>query len=243
VHADPARLALLEAMISFATSTGAAVCAEGIEDLADLRVLGDLDATYAQGFALARPGAPWPELVPGAAAAAAAPIEMGIRVPGVTRSAGAWSALLAELADHLDRVETAAELRTAGRRAAALLDADDVAIMRVTGDGLWVELLSDHSANSAGTRWRLEDFPATRHLIERGEVGQIVAGDDAVDPVEQQELAGLGFQAMLIVPTPLGAAGSALIEVYRALPRAFTRAEIERARVVALQIRAVLNRL
>jgi hypothetical protein len=168
---------------------------------------------------------------------------MGVRVAGASRSAGAWSALLAELADHLDGVETVAELRSVGRRAARLLDADDVAIMRVTGDGRLVELLSDHSVNHAGSRWLLEDFPATRHLIERGEVGQIVAGDDAVDPVEQEELTGLGFQAMLIVPAPLGAAGSALIEVYRVRPRAFTRAEIERARVVALQLRAVLVRL
>ncbi len=67
-NADPAKLALLEAMISFASSTGAAVCGEGVEDLDDLRALADLDATYAQGYALARPAPPWPLLTPGAAA-------------------------------------------------------------------------------------------------------------------------------------------------------------------------------
>ena len=64
-NADPAKLALLEAMISFASSTGAAVCGEGVEDLDDLRALADLDATYAQGYALARPAPPWPLLTPG----------------------------------------------------------------------------------------------------------------------------------------------------------------------------------
>ena len=64
-NADPAKLALLEAMISFASSTGAAVCGEGVEDLDDLRALADLDATYAQGYALARPAPPWPLLAAG----------------------------------------------------------------------------------------------------------------------------------------------------------------------------------
>ncbi len=54
-HNDPSRYALLEALVSFAGTTGAAVCGEGVEDLADLRALADLDATYAQGYALARP--------------------------------------------------------------------------------------------------------------------------------------------------------------------------------------------
>ena len=54
------RQALLEALIGFAASTGAAVCAEGVEDLDDLRALVSLDVTYAQGYGLARPAAAWP---------------------------------------------------------------------------------------------------------------------------------------------------------------------------------------
>ena len=34
-HADPSRQALLEAQIGFASSTGAAICAESVEDLED----------------------------------------------------------------------------------------------------------------------------------------------------------------------------------------------------------------
>ena len=56
VHADPDRFALLEALISFSATTGAAVCAEGVETLDDLAVLAGLDVTYAQGWALARAG-------------------------------------------------------------------------------------------------------------------------------------------------------------------------------------------
>ena len=67
VAGDPHRFALLEALISFAATTRAAVCAEGVETLEDLAVLASLDVTYAQGWALARPAAPWVAPAPGAA--------------------------------------------------------------------------------------------------------------------------------------------------------------------------------
>ena len=43
----------------FARITGAAICAEGIETLEELRMLIHLGVAYGQGWALGRPGAPW----------------------------------------------------------------------------------------------------------------------------------------------------------------------------------------
>jgi diguanylate cyclase (GGDEF)-like protein len=51
IHDDPHRFALLEALISFASTTRAAICAEGVEQLDDLAVLAALDVTYALGLA------------------------------------------------------------------------------------------------------------------------------------------------------------------------------------------------
>jgi diguanylate cyclase (GGDEF)-like protein len=67
VHADPAKIALIGSLVHFARSTGAAICAEGIETLEELRVLIHLGVAYGQGWALARPGAPWPQVDPEAA--------------------------------------------------------------------------------------------------------------------------------------------------------------------------------
>ena len=240
-HADPAKVALLEALISFAATTGSVVCAEGIEDLADLRVLADLDATYAQGYALARPAADWPELNPGTAAAVAERVEHGVRV--AETATGTWSSRLAELADHLARVSEIEELHSAGRLAASLLDADDVGVMRIRPDGETVDVVSQHDVDEVGETWRLSEFPATKHLIDTGHVGQAVAGDPDGHPAELDELERMGMGAMLIIPAPLGAAGQALVEIYRVRRQAFSRAEIDRARVVALQLRAVLTRL
>ncbi len=95
-HADGSRQALLEALIGFAGTTGAAVCAEGVEDLDDVRVLVSLDVTYAQGYGLARPGPPWPALLAEATAAGAAEIRSGLRVAIAPRGvAGAFASGMA----------------------------------------------------------------------------------------------------------------------------------------------------
>jgi len=62
VSADPAKVALIGSLVHFARSTGAAICAEGIETLQELRVLVHLGVAYGQGWALARPDAPWPRV-------------------------------------------------------------------------------------------------------------------------------------------------------------------------------------
>jgi diguanylate cyclase (GGDEF)-like protein len=241
-HADPSRLALIEALASFAADTGAAVCGEGIEDLADLRALARVDATYAQGYALARPAVAWPELLPGAAAATSSPVRHGVRIAGDAASGpGTWARGLAELAGFLAKLGDSRGLKEAGRRAARLLEAEDASLMRRVGDDL--ELLSQHLAETPGSRWRLADFPATKQLLDEGRPGQIVVGDPESDPAEVAELERLGHGAMLMIPVGLGDDEPGLLEVYRTQAQAFTSGEIDRARVVALQFAAVLRRL
>jgi diguanylate cyclase (GGDEF)-like protein len=240
-HADPSRLALLEALASFAADTGAVVCGEGIEDLADLQALADLDATYAQGFAIARPGAAWPALLPGAAGAASARVVHGIRIAGgATFGTGAWERGLAALADDLQRVRDTDDLLTAGLRAAHLLDADEAALFLVADDGLW-QLTAD--PRGTDQRWDLDEFPATRGLLEAGLPGQVVVGDPESDPDEVAELDRLGMGAMLMVPIRFSEDRQALLEIYRRHPQAFTTAENDRAHVVALQLATALGRL
>lgn len=238
-HADPSRYALLEALVSFAGTTGAAVCGEGVEDLADLHALSDLDATYAQGYALGRPADPWATLSAGVAATAA--LREGVRLPTSTmRDGGGWTRALAELGDHLTDVQDVDGLIDAGRRAARLLGAEDVSLMWVV-DGC-LELLSDNQ-DAPGERWELAQYPATVRLLESHTPGQIVVGDTHSDPAEVEELERLGYGALMMVPIRVAGARQALVEVYRIYPQAFSNAEVDRARVVAQQFAPVLARL
>jgi diguanylate cyclase (GGDEF)-like protein len=220
-HADTNRQALLEALIGFAASTGAAICAEGVEELADLHTLVDLDVTYAQGYGLARPDDGWPLPAPHAAAAAALESRAGLRMAAAPRGGvGALARGLAELADELAAATSVTELREANRRAAALLGADDLALLQIEGDHL--VLVTDDNAHDEGTTWALADFPATRHVIADRVPGQLVTGDPTGDPAELAALAETGNAA---------------------LPIAFTTREIDRARVLAQQYGAAIDRL
>jgi EAL domain-containing protein (putative c-di-GMP-specific phosphodiesterase class I) len=59
VDADPVRYALASALVTFASSLGASVCAEGIETEEELAALQRLGIVYGQGYFLGRP-APLP---------------------------------------------------------------------------------------------------------------------------------------------------------------------------------------
>jgi diguanylate cyclase (GGDEF)-like protein len=241
-HADASRRALLEALISFAADTGAAVCAEGVEDLDDLRALVALDVTYAQGYGIARPAADWPAPKPEATAAASSELRAGLRVPSVPRG-GAFAHALAELADELSSVSRMSELPQASRRAAALLRADDIALIRVERESGRLVLLSDHAGYARGQEWALADFPATEHVLTHRLPGQVVAGDAGSDPAELRAIKEAGFEAMLMLPVVCGGRELAVLELYRLRPQAFTGAEVDRARVVAQQFGAALDRL
>jgi EAL domain-containing protein (putative c-di-GMP-specific phosphodiesterase class I)/serine phosphatase RsbU (regulator of sigma subunit) len=56
IESDPVRQAMVRSLVSFCTSSGAGLIAEGIETAAELNKLLALGVTYGQGFFLARPG-------------------------------------------------------------------------------------------------------------------------------------------------------------------------------------------
>jgi diguanylate cyclase (GGDEF)-like protein len=64
--------ALLRALVGYADEMGLALCAEGVEDGADLRTLISLGVTHAQGYLLGRPAEPWRLVVPSASQVPAA---------------------------------------------------------------------------------------------------------------------------------------------------------------------------
>jgi GAF domain-containing protein len=126
---------------------------------------------------------------------------------------------------------------------AALLRADEMALMRVDRATGTLILLTDHPVYGRDASWPLADFPATEHVLRHRVSGQVIVGDPQGDPAEIAALIEEGFATMLMVPVVCGDRVHAVLEVYRVLPRAFSGAEIDRARVVAQQFGAALDRL
>jgi diguanylate cyclase (GGDEF)-like protein len=241
VHDDPHRFALLEALISFASTTRAAICAEGVETLEDLAVLASMDVTYAQGWALARPDAPWAVLAPQAAAAASAEVRIGMRV--VREPQDDSMPTLGDLIARLASVSCVEDIREVATMIPAVLGGDDAAVSRVVpGEGC-VEDISRHGWSLPGERYHLRDYPATEYVLRTRTAGQVVAGDPASDPAEVRLLEQSGMQAVLLVPLVFGGRDVGLLELYRRLAMPWNSGEIERAQLLAHQLGAVIDYL
>ncbi len=63
VDRDRNRLAMLRAVVAFASEVGTSVIAEGVETQAELDTLRDAEVHLVQGYLLARPAEPWPSLM------------------------------------------------------------------------------------------------------------------------------------------------------------------------------------
>jgi len=241
VHDDAHRFALLDALISFASTTRAAVCAEGVETLDDLGVLAGLDVTYAQGWALAGPAAPWAPLAPRAAAAAAAEVRLGMRVARDTHDDAVPT--LGDLIARLTTVGCVDDIRAVASMIPAVLGADDAAVSRVVPGANCVEDISRHGWSQPGERYCLRDYPATGYVLRNPTAGQVLVGDPASDPAEVRLLESAGHQAVLMVPLVFGGRDVGLLELYRRHPMPWNNGEIERAQLLAHQLAAVLDLL
>jgi hypothetical protein len=241
IHGDASKLALLEALAHFATTTGAAVCAEGVEELSELRALAGVDVTYAQGYALARPGPAWP-LIPAAVAAEAASADQhGMRI---SRTVGVGAAQsLAEMTDVLARARTLEELNRALHGVTRQLGAQEAALSNVDAAAGCVVTVSKHHWTAEGEQFLLADFPTTAHVVAEQAIGQVILGDPASDPAELAVLETAGMRAVLLMPLVHDGATIAVLEVYRRSPQAWTNTQVDLARVLANHIATSLIRV
>jgi diguanylate cyclase (GGDEF)-like protein len=239
---DSSKVALLEALANFASSTGAAVCCEGIESLEELRILARVDTTYAQGFALGRPGPAWPETAPEIASHTAAELSMGMRLATGASADLDGPFTLGEVSDMLARVRTNEDMARAVALVKRLLHADEVSISRVLPDDRCVETLHSDEWVRTGERFSYDDYPTTEHVITAQVVGQLIAGDPAGDRAELALLAELRMGAVLMAPIVGRGETVGLLEIYRATARPWTAAAIDHARLLAHSLSGAVQR-
>jgi EAL domain-containing protein (putative c-di-GMP-specific phosphodiesterase class I) len=241
IHASPARMALVESFVRFARRIGAVVCAEGIETLEDLAVVGDLDVPWGQGFVIATPNEPWSAISPAAVAACQAAHAEALRtrrpVPGRVvagdRSLERLSALLAS-------ARSRGDLEGALALIANELGADNVCLSRCLPDsGGVIETLAE-SVNGNETRFLVSDYPLTERVLRNQEAVQVLASDPSADPHEVELLLALGHGSLLIVPVVSRGETLGIVEAYSRRERPWTRTEINRARIISNQFGSVI---
>ena len=143
VDLDPAKAPLISSFVRYARDIDADVCAEGVETLAELERLADLDVAYGQGYGIARPAAPWaagrarggrrlPALLPGDAGR----LRTARRQPTTTAGSSCSARRLAA-------TTTRTSSRPAWRRSPSELQADEVRLVGPDADAPATQLLAD----------------------------------------------------------------------------------------------------
>lgn len=244
IHADATRMALVESFARFARDVGATVCAEGIETLDELRVLADLDVQWGQGFALARPTEPWTEVDSTAAEFCRASFADSFRsLPSENHPTGSSDRRLVHLSASLASARTRRDLERAMALIAAELTASNVSLSVLLRDAGALETVAENGERGGETLFAVSDYPLSRRVLRDQQVVQVVAGDRDSDPSEVALLRELGERSLLMVPVVSRGESLGLIEAYRGDDRPWSRAEINRARVIANQFASVIPAL
>jgi diguanylate cyclase (GGDEF)-like protein/PAS domain S-box-containing protein len=241
VASDPAKGAMVDALVRYARRIGSEVCAEGVESLDDLQALADLDVTYGQGYVLARPAPPWARVDPDAVAVCRSALNAVIRHDNEERAATTSELHLERVCHSIGLVTNRSDLREVLEPIRGLLEVDEVILSLVTCDRLWVETVVTNGADQ-DDRFLLSDYPATELVLDTGEAAQVLASDPDADPAEVHLLAKMGYRSLLMVPLLAGAQSIGVLEACAAAERPWSRSQIHSARVLGYQLAHVLDR-
>lgn len=244
IHTDPARMALVESFARFAREVGATVCAEGIETLDDLAALADLDIQWGQGYVLARPAPPWAQVSPVAAEVCHSTLAKALRGESKNgRPIAANDRRLVRLCTGLAAARSREDLADALAMIAEELGASSLALSRWDpGKGV-VETLVGHGEEPSQTRFAISEYPLTGRVLHTQEAAQVVLSDPDSDSAEAQLLLAFEKRSLLMVPVISRGESLGLLEAYSSYDRPWTRAEINRARVLASQFASVIQAL
>jgi GAF domain-containing protein len=230
VDREPAKAALVDAVVRYAARTGALVCAEGVETRSELSTLADLDVAQVQGFLVGRPTGHF-----------APSSEDALRLcrssfARVLRADAGWAAeqwdidpVLAGLADAPDLLA----LNRCLTGVAQLVRAELAAMALLTADGTTLRGILAGTDVASSDTFPVEDYPVTRRVLEHREAALIRTDDVAGAPDEVVVLRDLGFRAALLVPMTAGGRPVGVLQLYRQDDEPWTRAHIRVARTVA----------
>jgi diguanylate cyclase (GGDEF)-like protein len=244
IHGDRARTALVESFVRFARDVGATVCAEGIETLDELAVLADLDVQWGQGYVIARPGEPWPEVSPAAAEVCRSTLAETFRsLPNVGHPLGSSDRRLVHLSARLAGARDRDALRAALGLIAAELDASDVCVSSWQPERGVLETLAQSGSIGGDTVFAISDYPVSERALREQEAVQVLVGDPQSDPAEAELLLAVGRRSLLMVPVVAAGESIGIIEAYRPTEAPWSRGQINRARVIANQLAPLIPAL
>jgi len=236
VAGDPARGALIRAVVGYADDIGATVCAEGVESVADLVALADLGVDHAQGWAIGAPEPTYTDATP----AALAEGRRGLQRALTTAAEPAGSPPRME--GVLVRLAEAAGLPGLAHRVhevATVLGCARTELAWVVEESRQ-QMVTD-PALPGRLRGPLSDYPDWLRSVQ----GRLAVPVTAIGapPAERAVLGQLGHAGVLLVPVISRGRTVGLLECYRDEDRVWSRRQIRSAQVLACGIGPVLDAL
>ena len=231
IDTNPAKAALVKAIVDFASHTGAEVCAEGIETPGELALLADLDVAHGQGWLIGRPDLALLDV---------SPVSRGICLDAMDQAVRAGD--LGEGDSHGDlvpallRVGSATSLAGLARamnEIAPSLGAQHVELSYLGGDGSYVEALLDTVGVFKGIRYALAEFPLTAQVLRDDVAAQVVLGALDADESESIWMREDSVGSLLMVPVRAGGRVVGLLECHQVLDQPFRRWQMRAARMVS----------
>jgi GAF domain-containing protein len=98
-------------------------------------------------------------------------------------------------------------------------------------------------AESGGTgeeSFSVDQYPLTARVLRDQEAVQVLVGDPESDRREVELLLSLGYGSLLIMPVVSRGESLGIVEAYSKVERPWTRAEINRARIISNQFGSVI---
>jgi diguanylate cyclase (GGDEF)-like protein len=242
IHTDRARMALVDSFVRFAREVDTVVCAEGIESLEELAAVADLDVQWGQGYVLARPGPPWPSVSAVAAEVCRTSMAEAFRsLPDADHPIGARDRRLVHLSATLAGATNREHLEQALGLMADELDAASACVSTWHPERGEIETLAENVEGTAERVFGVADYPLTARVLRKQEAVQVFVGDPTADAREVDLLLRLGQRALLMVPVVAAGRSLGMLEVFRVAERPWSRADVNRARVIANQFAPVIG--
>lgn len=240
VEREPAKAAMVEAVVRYAAKVGAHVCAEGVETLEDLYVLADLDVAEAQGWVIGMPGETFDHATEAARATCEASFARALARGSRTYDPGAAPSLehvIGRLVDvqHLDRLSQLMVL------VADVVGCDSAELSYIGPGGAWLQAVRRDSWQPDGIRYTIEHFPTTKHVLRSQEMVQVMASLPDADPTEVEWMLAEGFRSVMLVPVISAGRPIGLLEFCQVEEQPWTREQVRTARTLGTVVGPVLD--
>lgn len=233
------QIVVIEALVSLCRRIGARILGEGVETLDDLRLLGELDVDYAQGWALARPAKRLPARLPEIEGYCRAARRALMRLPSPDEvDERGTQTVTAALADSTEE----GDVRAALLAATIDLGVDVIGLSTLSEDGYLREVTTS-GAELDTRRYAVSDFPATREALATATMTEAHVNDPYTDAAERSILARDGFASLLVTPVVRSGQPLGILEFSHRTHHQWTRRDIARARTVAEHLASALARI